>query len=249
MILTSTDDYTFEELYKLQILWAEECFGRLTLEDKDRVNSTWEMLHEELTELSQAETHEKILDAIADLFVVFCQLHHLYVESQEDSEPTQILYARSTLYAKNMVDVSISKFLHKMNIAIKREDKQELVSYLLPYWTRLADYAETLGMEVAEAIVEVTESNWSKLAKLGDIREKYPDCDTIEEALQKECEWIQENYSIAKDVKAVISDTMRPGEEGDEDAIRVRFLNQGGKGKLLKHSGYFKPDLKQYVKQ
>lgn len=242
-----------EELYMLQVNWATVGFGSLTLECQDRVNNTWNMFREEFNELKiAAEDKVAILDSVADMFVVLCQIHHLYKPKNEDG---------NSHYVDTLDSISIREFIRRVDILLSCADvgeahgaRKELALLLPKYWLVLAKSLELkYGYPVIEGIVEVTNSNWSKFPSISELREIHDTEDnehTATEVLEKECLAIAKVYPQFKDIVYRLLDTT-PEEgldslTGDaEKHIRVAFRCDGGAGKIVKPSTYFSPDLEK----
>ncbi len=236
--------FPIAELIQDQLKWASTGFGPLIKEDTNRIDTTWNMLTEEMLELSRATTEVEVLDAVTDIFVVVAQLWGTYREDEGDID---------LKYVSTLNRLDIPSYLRKTQSVLNMSSGKERAVSALGYWAKLADtLQEENRFPIQEAITEVTASNWSKFPTIGNLREKYGEELSDQELLASECKWIEENR---KECASVVGNIVDEGVDLDahvatkarEDSRRVSFRKDGGKGKIVKPSTYFEPNLKQYL--
>ncbi len=212
----------FKRCYQDQLNWAEIAFEGGT--DADREKQTVECLYEEVNELNDAKNDIEVLDAIADIFVVNCQL--------VSEEGVASVLKKIDLCGFQRIH-DIPEYLGLFNKITKKSGSTSY-SYLLGLWCLLADAYEEKGVDVYGAICEVTRSNISKFTCVDDYSEE-----DLQEYLKKESSWIESNSRYS----GVLGKVVTP-KDGSKYSV---FRDKNGDGKIMKPSSYIEPQLREFI--
>lgn len=203
----------YQELYKEVLLFSQ--IGGVAADE----DVLWKMCHEEfvkeLLPAIEAKDKIKVIDGVADSFVVIVQLHHYYM-----SKPTWELPEPETTYLEELYE--LEEMINDRVPGLVHNSLQ----LLLEVSEVLAKY---YGFNLYKAIKEVNRSNMTKFPTATKIREYYGDVGECLHLAAMEC--MELSNGKYKDVVAF----WNPCTGSDLVVFRADF----GKSKIVKHLAFY----------